>query len=376
MTDPSVQPPPEIQLRHFQPEDRAAFLTLAGDLAIKTYFEEFDLSEELIGAKFGGINDDIPFVQYWGIFLADDTLVGFAALKKSTAIWRTLQKKAVPPLDETRDEIVFESREQEERRKWREKTNAPYSADVAIHSAYRRKYLATAALDWLYNYTAAAGLDAFYLEVREDNAASAQLVQRLRPQLLVNAADHHGHDLYHVAVEPLARSSASLLEDIRTADVAEKETFTVLRHCLMAFPALSAQREVLLGLLRAMKAMKAELVTTDHCNGCSHEIDELQRRIIVCLKQRPDPLTLIWSLAHELGHLQQEEPNAKERREFTLEKFHREEDAWKNAERWLADQPLFWYQWEHFFRFRHERLESYFPSRANDRPATDIQPPQ
>lgn len=362
MTDDTRQPLPHFQIRHFQSNDRSQFLALAAATDIKAHFDEFNLDQEIIAYKFGHLNDDIPYTQYWGIFLPDDDLAGFIGLKKSPVIYGALQKQAAPP--KTDKELVFETLEQETHGKWREKIKAPYSADVAIHPDHRRKRLAQAALNWLYCYTAAAGLREFYLEVREDNTASGQLIRCLDPELVVEAAIHFGHDLYRVEINIPARSSTSLLEDIRTADSGEKETYTVLRHCLMAFPVLSAYRDLLLELFRAMKSLKAELVTTDQCRGCSHEIDELTRRVIVCLRERPDPLTLVWSLAHELGHLLQDEPQGNERREFTLQKFRREEDAWKQAERWLDNKPLFLFQWEHFYKFRHERLESYFPSEA------------
>lgn len=361
-TGPTI--PNELIFRHFQPEDLPAFLAMVSDTGIKAYFEEFNQEEEFISYKFNGINEDVPYVQYWGIFLPDGMLAGFISLKKSGVIQRTLQQLSVPP-ETDNDHFEILSDNQIKQRKWRETIKAPYCADLAIHPDHRRKGIARTALTWLNDYAASVGQKEICLEVQEGNTASAQLIAGTAAELVIPAARHYGHDVYKFQVKVPVPDLATMLEDAKAAKGEDStQVLNMLRYIVRAFPGLYAHRELLLELLWAIKNKGAGLEAKSGCIGCKHDVRAYVHWVVVCLGERPEPITLLWSLAHELGHLMQQDPTERELREFTIEKFRREEDAWKKAETWLNDKPLFLYQWESFFRFRHERLNSYTPSWA------------
>lgn len=357
-------PSAEFIVRHFGESDRGQFLAMVDDEEIKANFDEFKLEKEIIGYKFSGLNDEIPLSQYWGIFLTDSTLVGFIALKKSHAIFKTLDRLKQETIADVDVDITFETNEQRLRREWREKIKAPYAVDVAVHKDYRRKDIARKALNKIYAYAASAGLKEIYFEVREDNRASKALIAGFDPKKTVSAADHYGHEIFRLDVNTAVPSKEELLEEIRKAPAGDKSLLITWKHTVTAFPDLAPHRKLILSLFRQILAHGADLVTTDQCKGCRHVVEYDKKKIIVCLAKRENPLTLVWSLAHELGHLKQEEAKGLECKDFTLEKFMREEDAWKIAEKLLSDEPLFIYNWDSFFQFRHERLESYLHSNA------------
>ncbi|MEZ2338775.1 GNAT family N-acetyltransferase [Mucilaginibacter sp. RCC_168] len=363
---------PEIKLLNFQPKDAEAFIAMVGDTEIKAYYAEFNDEEEVILSKFNGLNTDIPFVQYWGIFNAGGVLVGFASLKKSHSIFKTLQKLEQKKADDTNVDIEIETDGQVKRREWREKVQAPFTIDIAVHRDYRKQGIARAALNQVYQYATEAGLKEVYFEVGHDNEKSQLLIESLSAEIVTTAENHYGHDLYRlpVYVEPVP--DAELLQAIKDEkNDAEKILLVKWRYIVRAIPELTPHRKLIIDLFTAIILKKGSIDFHDRHEGCSHSSFLGHHTVNISLKSRPDPITIIWSIAHEYGHLLQDPASDDEQKLYTRKNFIREEDAWKKAEEWLKEKPMFIYNWPNFTRFRHRRLEDYLPDRNFQADASD-----
>lgn len=73
----------------------------------------------------------------------------------------------------------------------------------------------------------------------------------------------------------------------------------------------------------------------------------------VSLKDVDDPMNIIWRLLHEYGHYKSGERNNSDR---TID---REERAWKEAERLIADYPDLLARKDHFTQCREHDLGTY-----------------
>ena len=350
---------PIVKLKHFVDADVDAFMQMVADPEIKEYFDELDDDDEMIRYKFMGINDNILSSQYWGIYLPDGELAGFVSLKKRHAIYKTLHKKNHQPTGDI-DELTFESNEETKAREWREKINSPYAADVAIHPNFRRRGIGKAALIELQKYAASVSLNAIYFEVREDNDPSSSLIAGMAPKQMATAEEHYYHDLYRFDIEWQPMSGDEMKEELKKMKTTEdKILYNHWRQIVTAIPELTTHRDLVMKLFKAILAEGAMIDMKEEYTSCHHIKDLFEKAILISLKKRDEPLTIIWSIAHEFGHLLQEEATDEEQKLYTIEKFRREEDAWKKAEQWLSIEPFFIFNWRDFFKFRHDRLNNY-----------------
>lgn len=361
----TTKTPPEITLRNFESTDLDTFYEMTRDKAIQDYFMDLADEEYMVKARFEGINSDIPLMQYWGIFQKED-LVGFACLKGNPTIFRTLEEKAKGPAVDDPDDpeyLTFETKEEKEKREWREKLIAPFSIDIAVHGDHRGKGIGKAAIQWVSGYAAAAGIDEVYFEIRKDNEASKKMLAGHSLSLAADSTEHSGHDLYRMQINFDAPSPEKLREELALLkDTPDKQRlFNHWRNTVINIPELAPHREIIMDLYQAILDKEAILDIDVKWSSCHHTSELFEEKILVSLQKREDPTTLIWSIAHEYGHLLQEEARGNERKLYTKEKYLREADAWDKAEAWLKDKPFYMYNWSSFIRFRNNRLEKYLP---------------
>ncbi|SHM93454.1 GNAT family N-acetyltransferase [Mucilaginibacter sp. OK098] len=351
---------PSIEFRLLKDTDEDSFIEMIADPSIKEYFEELNYDEQTIRYKFRGLNERTSYMQYWGIFLPDGKLAGFLSLKKSHAIFKSLLKKEKLQGEEDSDELLIESDDEVNLREWLETIKSPYTAEIAIHPNFRRKGIGRAALLKVHDYAASVNLKEIYFEVREDNEASAKLIAGLFPEPVISAKDHYGHDLFRLAVKWTPSSADDMRNELKALNsTEEKKLFNHWRQMVTAIPEITPHRELVMQLFKVIYAGGASIDMKEEYQGCHHINDWFEKKIIISLKKRPEPLTIIWSIAHEYGHLLQNEASDAEKKLYTIEKFKREEDAWKKAEEWLTDKPFFIFNWRDFFRFKHCRLNNY-----------------
>jgi len=81
--------------------------------------------------------------------------------------------------------------------------------------------------------------------------------------------------------------------------------------------------------------------------------------LFIGLKDRKDPLEVVWSLLHEYGHVQQGEPTLAEILKDGNAKQAREKDAWNRAELIMAADPFLRQYAQHFSQYRDTLLGSY-----------------
>ncbi|WP_179414533.1 GNAT family N-acetyltransferase [Mucilaginibacter sp. E4BP6] len=322
----------DITLRHFLPEDQQQFVAMVDDPEIKNYYREFNDDYEVILSKFNGINTNVPAVQYWGIFDAGNELAGFITLKRNHSVFKTLQKLEQSATGDAGNDFTFETDEQIKKRERLEKLQSPYAVEIAIHPAHRERGFARLALTQVYEYAAKAGLKEIYFEVRQDNEKSRSFIESLRPVKVVTAEDHHGHDLYCLRVTIKPVPDAELLEQIKAEkDMAKQKLLVNWRYLVRDVPELTPHRELVMELFEAIALKGASIDFHKKHEGCSHSIVLDHHFVNISLSSRPDPTTLIWSIAHEYGHLLQEDAQGDEKSIYTYKRFLREQDAWLKA---------------------------------------------
>jgi ribosomal protein S18 acetylase RimI-like enzyme len=351
-----------LKLAHFSSEDESAFIEMVADPDIQKYFQELDNDIEIIRYKFRGINEDIVAAQYWGIYNKDGVMVGFCALKKSLNVYHTLKTISQDKTDEINDDLIFETPEEEKKRKWREKFRSPYVVDIAVHKNFRGRKIGKLCLTKVLDYVALAAIKEVYFEVHEDNKPSINLIEGLEPELIADASVHNGHRLYRLSTKLVMPNAEALRSEcLSLIATKDKNLCNHWRKTVIFVPELNPHRQIITELYGAIITEGARLDPNENMKYCRHTNDYIDKAVIVGLQQREDPLTLIWSIAHEYGHILQNEAKEKERQDYTREKYLREADAWDKAEKWLFDKPFYIYNWSSFIRFRNKRLESYLP---------------
>jgi len=136
----------------------------------------------------------------------------------------------------------------------------------------------------------------------------------------------------------------------------------IMRETLARFPVLAGYKDILSfvfmaffrhgGLVRFDEYAVGAYVNPDRLKGC------YVYNLFIGIKDRVDPLTIVWSILHEYGHTLQ--PNITDEIHIspvlTLE---READAWDRAENKLMDFNISPADLESFKTFRGARLQSY-----------------
>ena len=284
-------------------------------------------------------------------------------MKRNHSIFKTL-KKIEQEKSGVIDDFEFEPDEQINKREKLEKLQSPYAIDIAIHPSHRQQGIGKAGLKQVFQYAAEAGLKECYFEVREDNGKSQQLISGFNPEKVINAQQHYGHDLYRLPIVNQYATDEELKQQIKDEENAEKKKLIVKwRFLVLAIPELTPHRTLILELFEAIALKGASIDFHDKHEGCSHSNLFGHHTVNISLIPRPSPISLIWSIAHEYGHLLQRDAVGDEKTPFTYKRFLREQDAWLKAGDWLKDKTLFIYNWPDFVRFSHRRLEDYLPDR-------------
>jgi RimJ/RimL family protein N-acetyltransferase len=362
----SNKPPlPEIILRHFKESNAEEFYDMVNDASIKEFIEELDAPKDQVLCKFNGLNDNIYYHQYWGIFKPDGTLVGFISLKKNKSIYKALAAKDLAPTQSV-DDFELPTEEEVKDREWRAKVNAPYAIDVVIHRNYRKFGFAQAAIRKIIAYASAAGVKRLYFEINAYNEKSLQMIESLHCRSVIDAANHYGHEVFEYELIPSKLTTAEIMHELNTLpNDQERNAFNFWRQMTDSFPELIFHRDILTSFYNAIVVRDVIIKPTDNVSSCQYTTDLYENLLWVSLQPREEQLTIIWSIAHEYGHMCQPEATVLERKLHTREKYLREADAWDKAELWLKDKTIYLHNWPSFIKFRDSRLENYLPPKAS-----------
>lgn len=104
------------------------------------------------------------------------------------------------------------------------------------------------------------------------------------------------------------------------------------------FPLLKEYENVLFELLKTFYDKESRIVielTWDTSELEQTQYNKTSKNYVlhVGIKNRVNPMEIIWSILHEYGHLQQNPPTLEEQTYCTEEKYNRECGAWKIGEK-------------------------------------------
>lgn len=356
-----------IQLKHLDQSHADAFFQVVDDPDVRKYFSAFNAKKEEITAGMDLLSTNPISKQYWGIFLEDGTLVGFVALQKNHGIWTILKKMqdTEAGINEADNlDSLDETEPQRKRRMDCEQYQSPYALDVVIHPQYRGRGIAKETIAEVTAYALKAGIAELYLEVHQENTVSLQLIKSLNAELITKTDNLlYPSELYRLSPSAEPQTPEQIKQAMRELPTqAEKTAYHRWAELSGLFPELWAHKELLNALFLAILRKKARIEWLSDIDSCRCREIIFEKFVYIGTKKRQDPLSLIWSIAHEYGHLCQAPPTDLEKKYCTREKYLREVDAWNIAETWLQDQPFYQHHWPDFIRFRNSRLESYLPA--------------
>ena len=355
-----------MELVLLNPSHADAFLEVVDDPEARQNFSAFNAEKDEIVSGLERLNDDPATKKYWGLFLEDGTLAGYIALQKSHGIWKLLKKlkdkeAGISDIDDLSE--LDETDAQRKRRVHCEEYQSPYAVDVVVHPKYRGKGIAQAAIAEVVAYALKAGIPDLYFEVHQENKASLKLIKSIKAEH-ITAIDNYFYPgyLYHLnlAAQPETREKVkSMINSLDTIE--EKSAYNRWREFTAQVPELLPHKDIMHALFLAISEKGAHIKFVPDSDRCHWQDEVFDKMVYIGTKKRDAPLSLIWSIAHEYGHLCQPDPIDLEKKYCTREKYLREADAWDIAEVWLSDKPFFQHNWPDFIRFRNSRLESYLP---------------
>lgn len=327
------------------------FYDLVNDDVVKKYFDSFNGEREEILSRVININENPSKQYYWGIFNQVGFLIGFISLKATPSL--------LLPIEQDLDTLMNMTDEDKKKQNAYRLSIAPFSVDFVIHRNFRKCGVARQAIQFIKNYAGEAGLKHLYFEVHQENQPSHELM------LKINAVEVDASDsLYYPSKTyrlDLQETDEELSDFLTSRSENNRDGYNMTRKFISRIPAYYRYRKILIELFELILTKKVIIDFNETSEYCKLRTDCWNTTLIIGNKPREDIKTMIWSLAHEYGHLLQGKPTEKQKKRYTREKFDREAEAWNLAEEWLKSKPLYLFQWQNFIRTRNSRLESYLP---------------
>ena len=151
-------------------------------------------------------------------------------------------------------------------------------------------------------------------------------------------------------------------EDIWTDEEIQGFYNNIMRETLSRYPVLSTYSEIITFVFMAFYRQGGLVRFDEYAVGASVKPGMLKGcyvyDLFIGIKDRLDPVTLVWSVLHEYGHTLQ--PNITDEIHLSpVLKLERERDAWKRAEHKLMDFNISAADLESFRSFRESRLQRY-----------------
>jgi len=344
--------PLEIKLIDLTPAHTSEFLDLLNDDDVRKYFQDFDRAPAEIAERIQDGNNENDTRQQW-LIEADGRIVGYITLKKSAQVFDVLNP--VPELDVDDpnyfDELELRPEEQRSlnQKKGAEKLSlAPFSIDVIIHRDYRQLRIASRAFRIIADRLHAKEIDSIFLEVHQENGSSMNWVTGLGARWVTSVDDpfYPRHIFrYHLKRSPQVRDA--------------------VRELISFSEQLKTERLILNGLFDEFfhHWLMVEYWKDKETCKFKGSIGQTNRefRLGIGVKPRPNPMTMIWSLAHELGHSRQPEQTEAEGINGSTAQYAREKQAWDFATEWLQPYPYYQENIALFIAYRDELLSSYLP---------------
>ncbi|SFA38297.1 Protein N-acetyltransferase, RimJ/RimL family [Pedobacter suwonensis] len=345
-----------IYLLHLTTEHAEELYNLVDDEEVKRYFSSFNGEKDEIISQLVGLNQNLRKQQYWGIFNTDRVLVGYISIKANLDIIKTQD----PEIDtDALFEMLNESPVQGKKREERELLKAPFAVDFVTHRDFRTKGLAFMAIELLKDYAKSAGITALYFDVHQENIGSKNLMTKIGAVHLKDSDNLlYPSGIYELS---LKEGPKEIADFISSHSLERQKPYNMARQMISQVPELFNQREILIELFERIFEKIPRIETCPDIESCCLKTEFNERHMEIGTKRRENPLTLIFSIAHEYGHLLQPLPSELEKKPFSREKYLREAQAWDLAEDFLRGFPLYLYHWPEFIRFRNSRLESYLP---------------
>ncbi|MDB5123693.1 MAG: Acetyltransferase protein [Mucilaginibacter sp.] len=355
---------PIVQLQYLHRADPEAFYQVASDPDVVKFFDQFrELSKEQILQTLPIINEHPAYCQYWGIYVDNQALIGFIALKKSHDAFKALEHEKtklpgyVPDIN-----ALAEAIDKPNLTDAREKALSPYTVDIALLKDYRGKGYALAAFKTVAVYCAKAGINELYFEVRPDNTSSLKLMSTVGAELLIPAEIEVWPAIYRLPIKFKPPTTEQVHERLRQLQgTPEVSGYNDWRRMVKDVPELAPHDELMTDLFTAVHAKGVRVEFCIRRPDCHLDRTRYEKVLTVGLANRDDPLSIIWSIAHEYGHACQEFPTENETVLFSQAKYERETDAWNKGEQWLKNKIYYCHNWPSFIHLSHQRLNKYLP---------------
>ncbi|RZJ84950.1 MAG: GNAT family N-acetyltransferase [Chryseobacterium sp.] len=346
-----MQNPIDITFASLTNANTEQFYDLVNDDDVKKYFDSFNGDREEILSKLININENPSKQYYWGIFNQEGFLFGFISLKATPSL--------LPPKEQDLDTLMNMTDDDKEEQNAYRLSIAPFSVDFVTHRNFRKCGIARQAIQFIKSYAGEPGLKHLYFEIHLDNQPSHGLMRKINA-VEVNASDSlfypsKSYRLY------LKETDEELNIFLTSRSDNNRKGYNMTRQFISSMPVYFQYRKILIELFELVLTKKVIIAFDEANEYCKLRTDCFDTTLIIGTKPREDIKTMIWSLAHEYGHLLQGKPREKQKKRYTKEKFDREAEAWDLAEEWLKSKPLYLFQWQNFIRMRNSRLESYLP---------------
>lgn len=169
-------------------------------------------------------------------------------------------------------------------------------------------------------------------------------------------------------------------KDIWTDEEIQGFYNNITRETLRRYPVLADYSEILTFVFMAFFRQGGLVRFDEHSVGASVQPGMLKGcyvyDLFIGIKDRVDPITLVWSVLHEYGHTLQQKITDEIHLSPVL-KLERETDAWNRAEHKLTDFNISAADLESFRSFREQRLQCYrdkISLNSNIKPLTSQEP--
>jgi len=192
---------------------------------------------------------------------------------------------------------------------------------------------------------------------------SLKLMSAFGCELVIPTEIENWPDIYQLGIKiPEAPSREKELERLRELqNIPEINGYNDWRAIIKQIPELVPHEKLLTDLFTAVHAEGSRIEFDEKRNDCHFESDGYEKILTIGTTKRNDPLSIIWSIAHEYGHACQKYATANEKVLFSQANYEREADAWNRGQQWLRNTIYYRHNWPSFINLLHQRLQKYLP---------------